>query len=58
MPTFTRYFNGLPWEVEQGIRDTEKSKHALEMGREVISEGSAVAPRLTVKVLFTETPAI
>ena len=51
MEKFTRYFSGLSWEVEQGIKDTEKSKHCHAINSETISEGYG---RTSIKVTFVD----
>jgi len=50
-PEFIRYFNGLSWEVEQGIKDSLRTHHCKEVSREVISEGHG---RTSVKVTFVD----
>ena len=38
MKTFTRYFAGLPWEIEHEIASTKRTKHATLVSQEEIVE--------------------
>jgi len=49
MNTFTRYFAGLSWEIDDGVRETERTKHCKVLKQEITSEGYG---RSAVKVTF------
>ncbi len=54
MDKFTRYFAGLSWEIDEAIKETEKSRHCNVLFKEKLSEGRY--GRVAVKCTFEETP--
>lgn len=50
MKEFTRYFAGLPWEIEDAIKETRKSKHCRVL--EVVEMNEGNYGRKAMKVTF------